>query len=217
VAHQPDTWLMNCSTCEVYGIHPDGTRISEDTPTLASNPYSVSKLAADLYIKERSENGLLKSFTTRAFSHTGPGRPMSYSISSDAFQIAKIIKGKQNAEISVGNLSSKRVVMDVRDVVAVYWQLMESYITLPSWKHKNGEVWNIGGDDLHDMGYYLQLMLDIFNLEAETKVCDKLYRKFDIPVQYPDSTKIRSQLGWDPKYNITRTLSDLVNYWLERV
>lgn len=217
MGHQPDIWLMNCSTCEVYGIHPEGTKINEDTPALASNPYSVSKLAADLYIKERSDNGLLKSFTTRAFSHTGPGRPKNYSISSDAFQIAKIIKGKQEAEIRVGNLRSKRVVMDVRDVAAVYWQLMESYMELPSWKQKTGEVWNIGGDDLHDMGYYLQLMLDIFNIQPEIKVCDKLYRNFDIPVQYPDSTKIRSQLGWDPKYNIIRTLSDLVNYWLERV
>jgi GDP-4-dehydro-6-deoxy-D-mannose reductase len=213
----PDTWLMNCSTCEVYGIHPEGSRISEDTATLASNPYSVAKLAADLYIKERCDNGMLKAFTTRAFSHTGPGRPKNYSISSDAFQIAKIIKGKQKAEIRVGNLSSKRVVMDVRDVATVYWTLMDSYMEIPSWKSKIGEIWNIGGDDLHDMAYYLQLMLDIFNVDAKLKVCDKLYRKFDIPVQYPDSRKVRKYLGWDPKYTITDTLTDLVNYWLERV
>jgi nucleoside-diphosphate-sugar epimerase len=215
--YSPETWLMNCSTCEVYGIHPEGSRISENTPTLASNPYSVSKLAADLYIKERSDNGLLRSFTTRAFSHTGPGRPKNYSISSDAFQIARIIKGKQKPEIRVGNLDSRRVVMDVRDVAIVYSQLMDSYMGLPSWEQKNGEVWNIGGDDLHDMRYYLQTMLDIFDVDAETKVCDKLYRKFDIPVQWPDSTKTRSQLGWDPQYDIVETLTDLVNFWLERV
>lgn len=214
---QPGTWLMNCSTCEVYGIHPEGSRISEDSATLASNPYSVAKLAADLYIKERCDNGLLKAFTTRAFSHTGPGRPKNYSISSDAFQIARIIKGKQAPVIRVGNLTSKRVVMDVRDVATVYWQLMDSYMEMPSWKTKIGEVWNIGGDNLHTMGYYLQLMLDIFNLNAEIKTCDKLYRKFDIPVQYPDSRKVRKYLGWDPKYNIILTLHDLVNFWMERV
>jgi GDP-4-dehydro-6-deoxy-D-mannose reductase len=221
--HQPETVLMNCSTCEVYGIHPEGTYISEKTPTLASNPYSVSKLAADIYIQERCANGLLKAFITRGFSHTGPGRPSNYSISSDAIQIAKIIKGKQEPIIKVGNLSCKRVVMDVRDVVAIYAQLMSKYLHYPEGILREdgdieyGEVFNIGGDDLHDIGYYLQLMLDIFNVDAKTEVDDRLYRKFDIPVQYPDSSKVRNLLGWNPKYDIKETLTDLVNYWLERV
>lgn len=213
--YQPDIVLMNCSTCEVYGIHPEGTHISEKTPTLASNPYSVAKLAADLYIHERCENGLLKAFTTRAFSHTGPGRGKNYSISSDAFQIARIIKGKQESIINVGNLTSKRVVMDVRDVVSVYMDLMLAYMNHCDLGY--GEVWNIGGDDLHDMRFYLDRMLDLFGLRAAFNVDEKLYRKFDIPVQYPDSTKVRGLLGWNPKYDIDTTLRDLVEFWLERV
>ena len=214
---QPEAVLMNCSTCEVYGIHPEGTKISEKTPTLPSNPYSVSKLAGDIYIKERCENGLLKAFTTRGFSHTGPGRPSNYSISSDAIQIARILEGKQEPVVKVGNLLCKRVVMDVRDIVKVYWQLMDSYIQLPDWGSKFGEVWNIGGDNLHSIGYYLQAMLDIFGLFVKVEIDDKLYRKFDIPVMYPDSTKVRQLLGWDPKYDIGTTLRDLVEFWRERV
>jgi GDP-4-dehydro-6-deoxy-D-mannose reductase len=212
---QPEIMLMNCSTCEVYGIHPEGTRISEKTPTLASNPYSVAKLAADLYIHERCQNGLLKSFTTRAFSHTGPGRPRNYSISSDAFQIARIIKGKQEAVIDVGNLTSKRVVMDVRDVASVYSELMHRYMS--HFDMPYGEVWNIGGDDLRDMRFYLTRMLSLFGIDPELRVSDKLYRKHDIPVQYPDSTKVRKLLGWNPKFDIDTTLTDLVEFWLERV
>ncbi len=215
--HQPDVVLMNCSTSEVYGIHPENTRIDENTPTLASNPYSVSKLAADLYIHERCDNGLLKAFTTRAFSHTGPGRPNNYSISSDACQIAKILKGKQEPIIRVGNLTSKRVVMDVRDVVAIYIQLMDVYISEAGAGHAFGEVWNIGGNDLLSMQFYLDLMLTLFNVEAELRVCDKLYRKHDIPVQFPCSTKVRRLLGYHPKFDIDQTLYDLVTFWLERV
>lgn len=211
----PESVLMNCSTCEVYGIHPEGTYISENTPTLASNPYSVSKLAADIYIQERCTNGLLKAFITRAFSHTGPGRPSNYSISSDAIQVAKIIKGEQDPVIKVGNLSCKRVVVDVRDVVRVYADLMiDQYLR---YNDSYGEVYNIGGDNLHEIGYYLDLMLSIFGLSVNTEIDEKLYRKFDIPVQYPDSTKVRNMGLWKPKYNIEDTLADLVNYWLERV
>jgi GDP-4-dehydro-6-deoxy-D-mannose reductase len=213
---RPEAVLMNCSTCEVYGIHTEGTHISEKTPTLASNPYSVSKLAADIYIQERCTNGLLKAFITRAFSHTGRGRPSNYSISSDAIQIARIIKGKQEPVIKVGNLSCKRAVVDVRDIVATYAQLMFSYIEC-DWDNRYGEVWNIGGDNLREIGYYLQSMLDIFGVDARTEIDEKLYRKFDIPVQYPDSTKIRKLSLWNPQFSIEQTLTDLVQYWLERV
>jgi GDP-4-dehydro-6-deoxy-D-mannose reductase len=140
---------------------------------------------------------------------------MNYSISSDAFQIAKIIKGKSEPVIRVGNLTSKRVVMDVRDVASIYVDLMLAYMNHPDLGY--GEVWNIGGDVLRDMQYYLDTMLAIFNVKAETVVSDKLYRKHDIPVQWPDSTKVRKLLGWDPQYTIEETLNDLVVYWLERV
>jgi GDP-4-dehydro-6-deoxy-D-mannose reductase len=215
--YYPDAVMMNCSTCEVYGIHPEGTSISEDTPTLASNPYSVSKLAADIYIQERCTNGLLKAFITRAFSHTGPGRPHNYSISSDARQIARIIKGYQEPIIQVGNLTCQRVVVDVRDVVQTYVRLMDWYQDAEGNGLSYGEVYNIGGDHLHTIGYYLQSMLDIFGVEAKTEIDEKLYRKFDIPVQWPNSDKLRSMHGWSPKYNITQTLTDLVQWHLERI
>lgn len=215
--HSPDAVMMNCSTCEVYGIHPEGTQISEDTPTLASNPYSVSKLAADIYIQERCTNGLLKAFITRAFSHTGPGRPSNYSISSDAYQIARIIKGQQDPVIKVGNLTCQRVVVDVRDVVLTYVRLMDWYRDAEGNGLIYGDVFNIGGDNLHTIGYYLQSMLDIFGVEARTEIDEKLYRKFDIPVQWPNSDKLRAMHGWSPEYNITQTLTDLVQWHLERI
>jgi nucleoside-diphosphate-sugar epimerase len=78
-------------------------------------------------------------------------------------------------------------------------------------------VWNIAGGELQTIGYYLDLMLGIFDVVADLKVDDRLYRKFDIPTQYPDSTKYRKQFGWNPKYDIIQTLTDLVQYHLERV
>ena len=86
--------LMNCSTPEVYGICPGDRKIKEDDPINPNNPYAVAKAAADLYVLERSKTTDLRTYLTRAFSHTGPRRRSNFSISSDAVQIAKIIKGK---------------------------------------------------------------------------------------------------------------------------
>lgn len=234
--YQPECVLMNCSTSEVYGINPESAVITEKARLKPQNPYAVSKAAADMYCNERFKNGFLKGFTTRAFSHTGPGRPANYSISSDAIQIARIIKGKQEPVIKVGNLDCKRVVMDVRDVVDVYCQLMVRYIKTyvstyrylslsPPWEdtgtkktfEMNGEVYNICGDELCRIGYFLDLMTKMYDLKVTTEIDDKLFRKIDIPVQHPDSSKVRALLSWKPSIPIKKTLQDLVEYWLERV
>lgn len=219
--YQPGCVLMYCSTSEIYGINPEGAIISEKTRVKPSNPYAVSKAAGDLYCKERFKNKFLKGFITRAFSHTGPGRPANYSISSDAIQIAKIIKGIQKPEIRIGNLDCKRTVMDVRDTVDVYYQLMMKYIERgKAMVPVDGDIFNIAGNDLCRIGYFLDLMILQFNLghlKIKRIIDEKLYRKIDIPVQYPDASRVRKFLGWKPKIRIEQTIKDLVNYWLERV
>jgi GDP-4-dehydro-6-deoxy-D-mannose reductase len=88
--------MLNCSTSEVYGAVPiDAGDITEEYPLKPMNPYGVSKAAADLYASERGRSLGLGFFSTRAFSHTGPRRGKTFSISSDAYQIVRIKKGLQ--------------------------------------------------------------------------------------------------------------------------
>ena len=75
-------------------------------------------------MQERMENNKINGFITRAFSHTGPRRGKNFSISSDAFQIARMMHGKQDKELLIGNLESVRVVIDVRDTVNAYYLAM---------------------------------------------------------------------------------------------
>lgn len=209
----PSTIFHYCSTSEVYGITEKV--ITEKFPLNPSNPYAVSKASADMYVQEACKNGRLRGFITRAFSHTGPRRKSNYSISSDAIQLARMLKGKQAKNIiGVGNLESQRVVIDVRDVVDVYYQLMMKSINKEmQW----GEIYNICGDDLHPIRYYLELMMDMFHIHPTPAVDPDLYRKIDIPIQRPNSDKVRKFLNWQPSIPIERTLTDLVNYWLEKV
>ena len=114
----PTAKMMNCSTSEVYGVVEEKDQpITEDCPLRPMNPYGVSKAMADMYVTERARNTGMKMFNTRAFSHTGPRRGKTFSISSDAYQLARIKNGLQDLVVKVGTLSSQRVVMDVRDTV----------------------------------------------------------------------------------------------------
>src|SRR6185436_9568831 len=98
--YQPECKLMFCSTSEVYGaVSEEAGPIDEEFPIKPVNPYGVSKAAADLYVRERAKSLGLKFFVTRAFSHTGPRLGRKFSISSDAYQIARIKKGLQEPVI----------------------------------------------------------------------------------------------------------------------
>lgn len=206
----PKTRFMFCSTSEVYGA-PDlreGEKIAEDWPIKTTNPYASSKAAIDIFLQERINNGFVDGFITRAFSHTGPRRGKIFSISSDAYQIALIMAGKQEPTIRVGNLSSRRAVMDVRDCVRAYYGLMM--------KPSTG-VFNVGGDNSFTIGELLQKMLQIFGVKAALKVDKALCRPIDIPVQMPDTSKIKTEIGWECEYSIEQTLVDLVDYWRAKV
>jgi GDPmannose 4,6-dehydratase len=205
---QPECRLMFCSTSEVYGDSPESAgQITESFPIVPVNPYGVSKAAADLYIAERARSMKLPFYITRAFSHTGPRRGRNFSISSDAYQIARIKKGLQEPVISVGTLSSKRVIMDVRDCVKAYDLLMQTFTP--------GEAYNVGGDTVYSMGEVLDMMLELRGLadKVEKRVDPKLVRPIDIPVQICNTEKCRALTGWKPTIPLKQTLEDLLAYW----
>jgi len=210
--YNPKCNLLHCSTGEVYGPSTiNGGSINETHPLNPINPYGVAKAAADHYIVERSKNSNLRACIVRPFSHSGPRRPKNFSISSDAIQIARILLKKQEPIIKVGNLQSQRTLIDVRDIVKVYYQLMQKQ---QEDNILSGEIYNIGGESLHYMSEYIQIMCKHFNINNYTLQTDsKLFRPNDVPVFYPDNLKIKHLLKWQPEIPLDKTLIDLVQYW----
>jgi len=209
-----DTKFMFCSTSEVYGdTCKDIGRLTVDTPLKPSNPYGASKAAIDLYIQERTSNGYLKGFVTRAFSHTGPRRGKIFSISSDAAQIAAMELGLQEPILKIGNLKTERVVIDVRDCVNAYYLLMLS-------NESNGKVFNVCGDEVHQMQKYTDLLIEHSKFDydqVEQKIYEPYYRPIDIQVQIGDSSNLKEITNWKPKIDLSTTMKDLLNYWRKKL
>ena len=204
------TKFMFCSTSEVYGDTCKDKGMLKVTDALApSNPYGSSKAAIDLYMQERTSNGFLNGFVTRAFSHTGPRRGNIFSISSDAYQIAKMKLGMQEKVLQIGNLQTERVVIDVRDCVNAYYLLMME-------EDSNGKVFNVCGTTKHKMQYFTDRLIEAagFSLdEVEQRINPDFYRPIDIQVQIGDSSDVTNLVDWAPTIPIETTLSDLLAYW----
>jgi GDP-mannose 4,6-dehydratase len=209
-----ETKLMFCSTSEVYGDTCKDRGILKVTDALTPhNPYAASKAAIDLYLQERFKNGFINGFITRAFSHTGARRGYNFSISSDAFQIAKMKLGLQEKKLKVGNLKTKRVVIDVRDCVNAYYLLMME-------PKSNGKVFNICGKEVHEMQYFTDKLIEYSGIpyeEITQEIDPKLYRPIDIEVQIGDSTEVEEMVNWKPIYTIEETMKSLLDYWINKL
>lgn len=209
-----DTKLMFCSTSEVYGDSCKDKGILKITDKLTpSNPYGTSKAAIDLYMQERMNNGFLKGFITRAFSHTGPRRGRNFSISCDAYQIAKMVLGQQEKILKIGNLKTKRVVMDVRDCVNAYYLLMLN-------ENSNKGIFNVCGNETKEMQYYTDMLIKASNIpynDIKQVIEPKYYRPIDIQLQIGDSSKLVELTNWKQEISIEQTMSNLLNYWIKKL
>ena len=209
-----NTKLMFCSTSEVYGdTGKDVGLLKVDSKILPSNPYGASKAAIDLYLQERFANGKIKGFITRAFSHTGPRRGKIFSISSDAYQIAKMELGLQEKILKIGNLKTERVVIDVRDCVNAYYMLMMT-------DKSNGKVYNVCGEEVNKMQYYTNCLIEASSFhyeEIEQKIHKPFYRDIDIQIQIGDISNLKKDTNWKPTISLEQTMEDLLLYWVNKL
>ena len=210
--HQDSCKLMFCSTSEVYGnVGQDGRKIHWEDTILPANPYGASKAATDVYLQERMQNGFIKGFITRAFSHTGPRRGRIFSISSDAYQIARMMKGLQEPVLKVGNLNTTRVVMDVRDTVRAYYLAMIH-------PDVTNHVFNICGDTPRKMQFFTDKLIELSGLKGvEQNIHKPFWRPHEFHYQHGDSSNLVELTGFKEEYDIETTLDDLLRYWVDKL
>lgn len=209
---QPDLKFIFCSTVEVYGnLGINGDKLKETDTLIPANPYGASKAAIDLFLQERMINKKMNGVVVRPFCFTGPRRGSSFSISSDALQIAKMMKGKQDKILRIGNLDTIRAVTDVRDIANAFYLIMMSDKT-------NGEVINVCGGEPLKMRYYTETLLRLSGLtDVQMEIDEKLWRPIDIQYQDGDCSKCKGLVEWEPQYSIEQTLKDLLDYWLKKI
>ena len=210
--HQNNCKLMFCSTSEVYGnVGQDGRKIHWEDTILPANPYGASKAATDVYLQERMQNGFIKGFITRAFSHTGPRRGRIFSISSDAYQIARMMKGLQEPVLKVGNLNTTRVVMDVRDTVRAYYLAMIH-------PDVTNQIFNVCGDTPRKMQFFTDKLIELSGLKGvEQNIHKPFWRPHEIHYQHGDSSNLVELTGFKEEYDIETTLDDLLRYWVDKL
>lgn len=201
------------SSSEYYGkVERENLPITEKHLPNPGNSYGIGKVGADVSAKFYNDYFGIRTITTRMFTHCGVGRTMMSAENYYARTIAMIEAGRQNPVIKTGNMKSVRTWADVRDAVRAYYALYE--------QGKVGEVYNISGDTTKSIQEVLDYLLKISNLDkSKIKFVDepKFHRKIDVDLQVVDTSKFKKDVDWKPEISFERLMTDLLNYWRERI
>ncbi len=208
--HQITARVVTVSSYEVYGqVRPEDQPIDEDTPLRPTNPYGVSKIAQDMLALQYHLSHGLDVVRVRPFNHIGPRQNERFVASSFAQQIAAIEQKNRPPVLHVGNLNAQRDFTDVRDMVRAY--------ALAAEHGTAGTVYNIGSGTPVTIEHLLQTLLNASNIAIEVQQDPQRMRPVDIPMVVCDSTRFRTDTGWQPQIPLAQTLRDILHDWRTRI
>jgi GDP-4-dehydro-6-deoxy-D-mannose reductase len=198
-------------TSEEYGlVYPEEIPIGETNQLRPLSPYAVSKVAQDLMGFQYFKSYGLPIIRTRAFDHEGPRRGEVFVTSNFAKQVAEIELGLRDRVIFVGDLTPRRDYSDVRDIVRGYWMQLE--------RGEPGEVYNLCSGRTWTIQRVLDFYLDRSHANGiSVQVDPARLRPSDVMVLEGDPSKIHKALGWQTEIPFERTLTNLLEYWRQRI
>ncbi len=198
------------SSSDVYGhFRPRGKLLKESQPLNPVSPYAVSKAAGEFLVTYHHRKEALPSVIIRSFNHTGPRQMDNFVVPSFCRQIAEIEKGLKEPVVLVGDLSARRDLSDVRDIVRGYY--------LAALSGQPGEIYQLCSGRSVKIETILDKLLGLSDSKIKVKKDKSRFRKTDIPVLRGDCTRARRRLGWKPQYKLDTTLRDTLDFWRMKI
>ncbi len=197
--YNPKARVIHISTDEVYGDILEGS-FTEDYPLKPSSPYSASKAAADIFCHAYHRTYNIDIIVTRCTNNFGPYQFPEKLIPKT------IIRANMNLKVPIYGTGQ-----NVRDWIYVLDHC--EAIDMLIYKGRPGEVYNISsGNELEN----IKLVKMILSLMGKDESLIEFVE--DRPghdLRYSlDSSKIREEIGWKPKYSFRKAIEETINWYL---
>ncbi|HUR13910.1 MAG TPA: dTDP-glucose 4,6-dehydratase, partial [Mycobacteriales bacterium] len=184
--------LHHVSTDEVYGDLKldDPVRFSEGTPYNPSSPYSATKASSDLLVRAWVRSFGIHATITNCSNNYGPYQHVEKFIPR---QITNILNGERPKLYGEGR--NVRDWIHVDDHNAAVWTVLDG--------GRSGETYLIGADGETDNRTVVETLLEIAGQPRDGY--DLVPDRPGHDLRYAiDATKLRTELGWEPRYTTFR-------------
>jgi dTDP-glucose 4,6-dehydratase len=186
------TRFHHISTDEVYGDLEldDPAKFTPETPYNPSSPYSSTKAASDLLVRAWVRSFGVQATISNCSNNYGPYQHVEKFIPR---QITNVIDGVRPKLYGTGE--NVRDWIHVEDHNSAVWTIVE--------RGRIGETYLIGADGEENNRSVVELILELTGQprDAYDLVSDRPGHDLRYAI---DSSKLRTELGWEPRYSSFR-------------
>lgn len=229
------TKIYQASTSELYGL-VQAVPQSETTPFYPRSPYAVAKIYGYwITVNYREAYGMF-ACNGILFNHESPLRGETFVTRKITRAACKIALGLQNC-LYLGNLSAQRDWGHAKDYIEAMWLILqqekpEDFVIATgvtttvrdfvkmSFAELGIDI-EFSGKDENEKGVIVGLdvaLLSSLGLRTDkmflgttvVKVDPKYFRPTEVDLLLGDPTKSKTQLGWQPKYDLPALVKDMM-------
>lgn len=212
--------IVFSSTAAVYGI-PAGGRAAEDTPTEPINPYGRSKLMTEWMLRDLAAAGGPRHVALRYFNVAGcdPGGAIGQSTPKATLLVKVACEAAVGRRPSVSIYGTDYPTADgtgVRDYIHVE-DLASAHLDALAYLRAGGDSTTLNCGYGH--GYSVRQVLDAVEKarSAPLTLVEEARRAGDPPELIAVADRIRSTLGWRPRYDDLDTIVQTSLAWERRI
>lgn len=220
------TKFYQASTSELFGGLPDTAPQSEKTPFYPKSPYGVAKLYSYWITVNYRESYDIFACNGILFNHESPRRGETFVTRKITRAAAAIHLGMQD-KLYLGNLDAKRDWGHAKDYVEGMWRILQQdkpqdYVLSMNETHTVREFVEFA---FAELGYEIEWQGEGVNEKGIDKesgrvlveVDPRYFRPAEVELLWGDSTKARTELGWEPKYSFMGLVKEMVQSDLEEL
>ena len=198
--------VVVASSDKAYGEHEE-LPYREDLPLQPRYPYDVSKASADLLARSYAATFGLPVAVTRLANVFGGGDFNLSRIVPDT--IHALLRGERPVIRSDG--TPERDYLYVDDAVEAYLAVADSLDR----RELHGRAWNAGNGRPLPVLELVRRLIAAAGKDVEPDIRGEGKPHGEIDRQWLDSAAIRSELGWEPRWEVDRGLAETYA-WYER-
>ena len=202
----PKAKFYQASSSEMFGLSIDEDNSQRETTIMNPvSPYGCAKVFGYNIVRNYRRAYKLHATNGILFNHESPRRGSNFVTNKVVKGAVKIKLGLQD-KIELGNIDSYRDWGHSYDYVRAMHLMLQ--------QDKPGD-WVVATGKTHSVREMCDYVFNRLGMNYKDYITQnpKFMRPEELPYLKGDSTKIRTELGWEPKYTFEMLMNEMIEFW----